>query len=231
MTLQQNVQRLMQITPVADASDAQPPAAAHAVPDARQRQLGKLIDDTLRIAAAEVAHMHTVIDMLLMTVQPSRGGMRDWLSASAIIRQALERYPFASQMERARVHARVEPDFRFQGSEQIAVHILFNLIKNALFHTGRAGKGDVEIRTSIADDSVQILVHDTGPGIPPGFAAYIFDRFVTSGSEEGLGIGLSFCKEAMNEMGGTIECISRYGEYTTFILHFPRHDDSRASIT
>ncbi len=228
MTLQQSVPRLIGATrPTIDGAPGnRPDAAAHAAPSIRENQLGKLIDDSLRIAGAEVAHMHTVIDMLLMTVRPSRADQSDSLSASAIIRQAVERYPFASDLERKRVTPHIGPDFRFRGSEQIAVHILFNLIKNALFNTGRAGKGEVEIRTLITDDSAQIIVHDTGSGIPPGFAAYIFDRFVTEGGEEGLGIGLSFCKDAMNSMGGSIECISRHGEYTTFILHFPPHSDA-----
>lgn len=192
----------------------------------RTSRLDKAVDDSLRIAGAEVAHMHTVIDMLLTTVRPSLPDMDGRVSAREIIAQAMQRYPFASRADRNRVSASVEPDFLFRGSEQIAVHVLFNLIKNGLFHTGRAGKGNVVISTAIEEESGVIRVHDTGSGIAPGLVPHVFDRFVTGDEEEGLGIGLAFCNEAIQQMGGSIECSSRYGEYSTFLLHFPLQNDS-----
>ncbi|MBA8667975.1 HAMP domain-containing histidine kinase [Holosporaceae bacterium 'Namur'] len=50
---------------------------------------------------------------------------------------------------------------------------------------------------------------------------YIFDKFYSK-SKSGTGIGLAFCKMIMQDMGGYIECKSRVGKYTEFILTFPK---------
>jgi two-component system CAI-1 autoinducer sensor kinase/phosphatase CqsS len=173
----------------------------------------------------EVNHAHTVIDMLLMAARPMGTLQLEPLQARACVAQALARYPYASQAERERVQLSAEPtDFVLMGSETLLTHVLFNLLRNALFHTGRAGKG--EIRVSLDSDAGGhcIRVRDTGPGIPPDVLPRIFNRFYSyseSRDGTGLGIGLAFSQSAVERMGGRISCRSRWGEYTEFFVAFP----------
>ena len=105
----------------------------------------------------------------------------------------------------------------------LIIHTLFNLLKNSLYYVQQSGKGDILIELQIENNSTAIKVHDTGPGIPRSRQKEIFNRFYTT-TDEGLGtgIGLSFCKMVMESLGGSITCDSVEGEYTTFILTFPK---------
>jgi two-component system CAI-1 autoinducer sensor kinase/phosphatase CqsS len=175
----------------------------------------------------EVAHAHTVIDMLLMAAKPMGTLQMQPLHARACVEQALVRYPYASRAERERVRLSPESaDFVVMGSETLLTHVLFNLLRNALFHTGRAGKGEIHVSLDSDAGGHCIRVRDTGPGIPPDVLPRIFNRFYSyseDGAGTGLGIGLAFSQSAVERMGGRISCRSRWGEYTEFFVNFPRH--------
>lgn len=200
-----------------------------AVPELRLAHLQGL-EKGLDTMEREVTHANTAIDMLLVASRPIDEVRPERVSAAHCVREALERYPFGSRIERDRVSfADDGTDFMFRGSELLVVHVLFNLIKNALLQTGRAGKGEIGIALRCRDDVNHILVRDTGPGIPPDVLPRIFDRFFShseNGSRGmGMGIGLSYSRAAMERMQGSIRCRSRLGEYTEFVLEFPRDDE------
>lgn len=181
----------------------------------------------------EVGHAHTVIDMLLMAARPLDAQQAHPMQARAVVSEAVARYPYASRSEQDRVRLHDGGDFTLLGSEPLLTHVIFNLLRNALFHTGRAGKGEIAIRIERADGRGVIRVRDTGPGIPPDVLPRIFNRFYSysedRGSVAGLGIGLAFSREAVERMRGSISCRSRWGEYTEFLITFPARDtDKRA---
>lgn len=173
----------------------------------------------------EVNHAHTVIDMLLMAAKPMGKLQFEPLHARACVAKALARYPYASQAERERVRLSAEPtDFVLMGSETLLTHVLFNLLRNALYHTGRAGKGEIDVSLDSDASGHCIRVRDTGPGIPPDVLPRIFNRFYSHSEGRdgtGLGIGLAFSQNAVERMGGRISCRSRWGEYTEFFVAFP----------
>ena len=181
----------------------------------------------------EVGHAHMVIDMLLVAARPLDDPALEEISAGACVRQALERYPYASRSEQERVQLVRDGNFTVRGSETLLMHVIFNLLRNALFHTGRAGKGNIEVAIETHNDEGQIRVRDTGPGIPADVLPRIFNRFYSysedRGGVAGLGIGLAFSREAVERMGGHMTCRSRWGEYTEFTITFPDRDtDARA---
>lgn len=175
----------------------------------------------------EVDHSNAVIDMLLVNVRLSGNSSHELALCSMkdCIDLALQRYPF-SEEERALVTWQSTADFQFKGVELLAVHVLFNLIKNALRHISKARKGSIHIRLASAHNSNQLIFRDTGGGVPPNVLPHIFARFYTSSSNTdsilGTGIGLAFCREVMQAFGGSIECKSVYGEFSEFVLTFPQ---------
>ncbi|MBL8479946.1 MAG: sensor histidine kinase, partial [Sterolibacteriaceae bacterium] len=90
----------------------------------------------------------------------------------------------------------------------------------------KAGKGEVSIRLDASPSGNRLTVRDTGDGIPPDMLPHIFRRFYTSTGHDdsvlGAGIGLAFCRDVMTSFGGTIECTSVHGDFTEFVLSFPR---------
>jgi signal transduction histidine kinase len=89
------------------------------------------------------------------------------------------------------------------------------LIKNAYIHNGR------DVKLSIRGNGKILYVIDYGLGINRKALKSIFDKFY-SRHRGGVGIGLFFCKSAMEQMGGSIKCESEEGKYTKFILDFSK---------
>jgi CheY-like chemotaxis protein len=88
----------------------------------------------------------------------------------------------------------------------LIVRVLTNLISNAIKHTPGGGTVTIEAEPSSAD-SIVVRVTDTGPGIPEADASHVFDRFYqtdTGRSRGGTGLGLAFCKLAVELHGGKI---------------------------
>jgi signal transduction histidine kinase len=88
----------------------------------------------------------------------------------------------------------------------LIVRVLTNLISNAIKHTPGGGTVTIAAEPSSAD-SIIVRVSDTGPGIPEADAPHVFDRFYqtdTGRSRGGTGLGLAFCKLAVELHGGKI---------------------------
>ena len=90
----------------------------------------------------------------------------------------------------------------------LMVRVLTNLVSNAIKHTPGGGTVTIQAQASpSATDSLVVRVVDTGPGIPEADAAHVFDRFYqtdTGRSRGGTGLGLAFCKLAVELHGGKI---------------------------
>lgn len=198
-----------------------------AVPEMRAQNLHAL-ERSIGVMEREVTYANTIIDMLLLSARPIGEVPLTPLAARECVEQALRRFPYGSRAERERITLSPTGDFPLLGEETLVVHVLFNLLRNALFHTDRAGKGEIRVYIEAGENGNHIRVHDTGPGIPPDVLPRIFNRFYSYSSDSagtgnitGLGIGLAFCRAAMEHMGGGIVCRTNLGEFTEFTLTFP----------
>jgi signal transduction histidine kinase/DNA-binding response OmpR family regulator len=102
--------------------------------------------------------------------------------------------------------------------------ILYNLLSNAIKFTEPRGLIAVELKAS--GDKLDLLVTDTGIGIPGNKMPYIFDRFYQvdssdTRSQEGTGIGLAITKELTELMGGRLTVHSIANEGTTVQVTLP----------
>ena len=98
--------------------------------------------------------------------------------------------------------------------------VLVNLTKNALQATSN---GTVTVGVEDRGDTVALVVHDTGPGMPPDVLEKLFQPFFTTKpKEQGTGLGLAFAKSVVNAHGGTIEVESELGQGTTFTVVLPK---------
>ncbi|WP_133130852.1 sensor histidine kinase [Legionella yabuuchiae] len=169
----------------------------------------------------EINYANAIIDMLLI-----KAGRDNHLehcvlepcSMSECLQEAIERYPFRTNEARRLVQ--FEGDFEFFGSKLLMQHVLFNLMKNALYAIAVAERGEINISTHSDDQYHYLYFKDTGLGMSQQQLHQLFEHFYTT-SFMGTGIGLSFCKLVMRRFGGDIRCESEEGAYTTFILYFP----------
>ncbi len=116
-------------------------------------------------------------------------------------------------------------------------HILYNLLSNALKFTPAGGKVSLELKfldkaTTPADHPImEVVVRDTGAGIPPEEQELIFDHFYQAPGEvqhgvKGSGIGLALVRELVKLMHGEIALESNPGEGSTFTVRLPYLSES-----
>ncbi len=94
-----------------------------------------------------------------------------------------------------------------------------NLIKNAVEASDKPPKL-INISTRTRDGNIEIVVSDTGKGIPEDKIKYIFDPLFTS-KIYGPGLGLTFVKRIIQEHKGTISVESESGKGAAFTIRLP----------
>ena len=173
-------------------------------------------------AATEMAAVNTLVDMLVVNVRDTviSPDSLTRCSINECVSEALRRYPFANEQDRRSIHWDEQGEFHFLGTQMLTVHVLFNLIKNALRAIRKKPGATIFISQTRGEDSYQLRFRDSGPGIEPDQLPHLFDRFF-SAAEGGHGIGLAFCKHVMEGFGGEISCHSELGQYCEFVLTFP----------
>lgn len=101
--------------------------------------------------------------------------------------------------------------------------VLINLLENAAKYTPDGGHIWIGARPE-AEGWVRFWVRDTGPGIPPEEQGTLFEKYTrasTSQSAQGLGLGLAYCRLAVEAHQGQIGVHSRPGEGATFYFTLP----------
>jgi two-component system sensor histidine kinase/response regulator len=114
-----------------------------------------------------------------------------------------------------------------RGDEKTLMRVFINLIANAIKYNVPGGQVTISGRTD--DSRVQVLVSDTGIGIPDDDLPFIFDEFyrVKRNATEGTGLGLSIAKKIVEAHSGTISVRSEVGKGSTFAVSLPRSQEKR----
>jgi PAS domain S-box-containing protein len=103
--------------------------------------------------------------------------------------------------------------------------VVWNLLSNAVKFTPRGGR--VQVRLERINSHIEIIVSDTGIGMPPEFLPHIFERFRqaeggTTRRHGGLGLGLAISRHIAEMHGGTIHAASEgEGKGATFRVKLP----------
>ncbi|MGD1993375.1 MAG: ATP-binding protein, partial [Anaerolineae bacterium] len=103
--------------------------------------------------------------------------------------------------------------------------VLHNLVDNAIKFTPDHGAVQLWAQVDPEGDGTLLLgVADSGPGIPPKEQSRLFEKFQrtsVTGRRAGTGLGLPFCKLAVEAHGGQIWIESEAGQGSTFIMRLP----------
>ena len=100
--------------------------------------------------------------------------------------------------------------------------VLVNLLENAVKFT--PARGVVRVGALRQDDFVEVAVSDSGPGIQHEDRERIFDKYTRldlRGGPRGLGLGLAFCRLAVDAHGGDIWVESQPGQGSSFKFRLP----------
>ena len=105
--------------------------------------------------------------------------------------------------------------------------VLLNLIINARQSMPRGGRLRIDVRENLRTHMAEMAVADTGVGIPPEGLRLIFEPFYTTKEPDehghgGTGLGLSVCRQIIDQHQGRIRVESLVGKGSTFTIKLPR---------
>jgi two-component system, cell cycle sensor histidine kinase and response regulator CckA len=160
--------------------------------------------------------MAIVRDLKTMSREGSDAGVADVHAALDLACRIANRQ-IEAKARLVRDYGHVPP---VRGSAARLGQVFLNLLTNAVqaIPEGQRDVHRITLRTRIRRDEVEVIVRDTGRGIPPHVLPHIFDPFYTTKTKEGTGLGLSITRSVVDGMGGTIAVESREGDGATFIL-------------
>jgi two-component system sensor histidine kinase/response regulator len=124
------------------------------------------------------------------------------------------------------LHAPGDP-VKLQADAGLVSRVMQNLAGNAFNYT--AADGSIRIEISRAGQDALVTVTDDGPGIPPAYHDKIFEKFVQVedlNAKVGTGLGLAFCKLAIEIHGGRIGVDSELGKGSTFWFTLPLREET-----
>ncbi len=172
------------------------------------RRASRLIESLLDLDRLEVGN--AVID-------------KQKTSITALINEAVEEVrPIAEakehtlKIESPSTLPEVDIDF------DLILRVMTNLLENAIKYT-RTG-GEIRVSAQKAREVLNISVKDSGSGIPPADQKRIFEKYARihrKGKPKGRGLGLAFCRLAVEAHGGKIWVESTEGEGSTFHFTLP----------
>lgn len=116
------------------------------------------------------------------------------------------------------------PDLTVAADRNTLTRVLSNLLSNAIRHT-RQGKVRLEARRDKQKGHTLMSVIDTGEGIPADELPRVFDLYYQGENRRtkgAAGLGLTFCKQAVEAQGGVIWVESEIGKGSAFHIRLPR---------
>jgi signal transduction histidine kinase len=108
---------------------------------------------------------------------------------------------------------------------ELTRRIVENLVSNAMKHTPIEGR--VRVVISGSEDRASIAVHDEGLGVAPDKRSTIFEPYSSAGlrsatGDASSGLGLAFCRLAVEAQGGTIRIEDGSPRGSVFVVELPR---------
>lgn len=148
----------------------------------------------------------------------------DWHDVPDLLADVIHRLARRAGSHQFRIDVESDMPLGYFDYVQIA-QVLTNLGENAITYTPL--DTEITLGARCVNDSIELRVHDTGPGISPGQLPHLFEKFYRADRPRhvaGAGIGLTICKGLVEAHGGRIWAESRPGEGTTFRFTLPRHE-------
>ncbi len=170
-------------------------------------RLLQMINSTLDVAEAEA-------DILQIPKQK--------VNISQLVRDAGELFEAMAEQKHIKLVCRLENNCYTYGNIQNLQRMLANLLDNAIKYT--LANGQVDVVLTCTRQNIEIMVADTGMGIPENDQARVFDRFFRcdqSRAHDGCGLGLSFSRAVARSHGGDINLGSCLKKGSRFTIKLP----------
>jgi PAS domain S-box-containing protein len=186
----------------------------------------------LEIIVAQTDRITKLIQQLLNFARPARMALQS-LQLNDLLRDVLGLTEHQIAKERIVVKTDFQPDLpAITGDENQLEQAFLNLVINAWHAMPMGGSLTIQTRSASLEDrvrsgrstpaGVEVVIADTGIGIPAEHLPRIFDPFFsTKGVGKGTGLGLAIARRIVEDHHGIIEVVSEVGRGTTFTIGLP----------
>lgn len=142
------------------------------------------------------------------------------VSLQELIAKSLEPLAIPMEIKEQELNVNEEESASFSGDVNWTSEALINILKNCVEHTPSGGV--ITIKAAENPLYSEIVIQDTGSGIPKEDLPYIFQRFYKGrqASEDSVGIGLALAHKIITSQQGSIDVRSEPGVGTTFRIAF-----------
>jgi signal transduction histidine kinase len=177
-----------------------------------------------RVAGNIYRSSRAVNDMLQELVDVSRGRMQapELCRLSEVIEAAVDAQTSTADQQGVTITADLDSAIEIPLERARMERVFLNLISNALEVMPDGGRIKITVQQNCRD--VVIRIDDTGPGIPAGVRARLFQPFVTA-SRNGLGLGLALSRQTALDHGGDLWAEDSAERGARFRLRLPYQND------
>lgn len=195
----------------------------------RRDRTGEEYRRVLDSALEEVDRLARLVDDLLMLARADAGAAparpRD-ARLDAVAARVVERLGPAARARGVDLVLDAGQDTTGEFDPDLVERLVWNLVENALRFTPAGGR--VAVGAHARGDRLELIVDDTGPGIPGEVRPLVFDRFYraddsrTQGPDSGTGLGLAIVRSIARAHGGEATAEDAPGGGARFRVLFPR---------
>jgi signal transduction histidine kinase len=184
--------------------------------------LKSLLDISMRSTERIQRMTESLLDLSILEAgQPI--GTRKLTSVLALVYEAVEAME-SSVHNKSQIISYKVPDRlpNVLADQDMIRRVVTNLLENASKYSAQGSK--IEIGARKEGDQILVWVKDNGPGIPASEHERIFNKFTrlkTENAPKGLGLGLAYCRLALQAHGGKIWVESEVGVGSRFIFSLP----------
>jgi two-component system, OmpR family, sensor histidine kinase BaeS len=184
--------------------------------------------ERLTVIYTEIERLQQMVTDLRMLSQADAGELHlnpQPVAPRLLLERAAELFQHHAERQNVHLAIQIEGDVpEIKVDESRMMQVMDNLISNALHYTPEGGK--ITLGAHKKENSVELIVQDTGSGIPAEEIPMIFNRFhrveKSRHAEEGeSGLGLAIVKALVEANGGQIWAESEEGKGTTMHMAFP----------
>ena len=181
--------------------------------------------EDVQMILSEATRCRNIMRGLLDFARQSRVA-KEQTNLAALIGEVIANMRLKAQDSQVTIESEIQPDLPDVkiDADQIR-QMLVNLIQNGIDAIEKAGKVVISVRKPEDDDCLEILVRDTGQGIPKEVLSEIFTPFFTTKQlGKGTGMGLSIVYGVVKMHSGEISVDSDVGKGTAFTIQLPLND-------
>ncbi|PIZ48907.1 MAG: hypothetical protein COY42_05355 [Armatimonadetes bacterium CG_4_10_14_0_8_um_filter_66_14] len=208
----------------------------HTLRGAAADRMDGLDKEVLELAVVSMDRVLTLVNSLLDLSKLSNGKMpvrADRTDLGELVRRSLCEVSLWAERDQVCLEMQVEADAGSAYADpDLTNRVLVNLVSNALKVSPTEGKVTVTAR-QLASGEVALSVADQGPGIPAEWAQHVFEKFgqleARKAGASGTGLGLTFCRAAVEAQGGRIWLSSENGNGTTVTFTLPAEASAQVS--